>query len=442
MSDTQPHRVVIVGGGFAGLFAAKALKDRRGAAKFEVTLLDKRNFHLFQPLLYQVATGSLVVGDIATPHRVVLQKRRNVTPLIGTAYDLDVENRRVIHEHGSLPYDTLIVATGVKHHYFGNDHWREFAPGLKTVEHALEMRRRIFTAFEMAEQADTDEERQRQLTFVVVGGGPTGVELAGALGELANRTLVKDFRHIDPRDTRIVLVEGADNVLPVYSDKLRIQAKEMLEELGVEVRVSTMVKDVQKGRVLMSGPAGDEELNAATVLWAAGVRASAFGEVLAERTGVSLTRGGKVHVLRDLSLPNYPEIFVTGDLAHCEQDDGSVVPGLAPAAIQQGRYVAKLLRQRALGKKAKPFRFVDKGSMAVIGRNRAIGDLGWTRIHGFPAWLLWIGIHIWSLIDPEQRLHVMVQWIWKYFSNRQGSRLITGNPPKTATFLRRETSKS
>lgn len=434
MSENQPHKVVIVGGGFAGLFAAKSLKDRRNVQKFDVTLLDKRNFHLFQPLLYQVATGSLVVGDIATPHRVVLQRRRNVTPLTGTAYDLDIENRRVLHEHGALNYDTLIVSTGVKHHYFGNDHWRPYAPGLKTVEHALEMRRRIFTAFERAEQAESEVERRRQLTFVVVGAGPTGVELAGALGELAHRTLVKDFRHIDPREARILLIEGADNVLPPYSDKLRDKARQMLEELGVTVIVNTLVQDVQEHRVQMKGPEGEQTIDAATVLWAAGVRASAFGEVLAERTGVELDRGGKVHVQPDLSLPGHPEIFVVGDLAHCEQADGTIVPGLAPAAIQQGRYVAKQLRDRAAGKQIKPFKYKDKGSMAVIGRNRAIGDLGWMRISGFPAWLLWVGVHIWSLIDPEQRLHVMIQWIWKYFSRRQGSRLITGDPPKTASL--------
>ena len=432
----QNQHVVIVGGGFGGLFAARAL----GKSGFRVTLLDKRNFHLFQPLLYQVATGSLVVGDIATPQRVVLRRQKNIRCITGTAYEHDPENRLIKHENGELHYDILIAATGVKHHYFGNDHWRDFAPGLKTVEHALEMRRKIFNAFELAEQTDDAERRQALMTFVVVGGGPTGVELAGALGELANKTMRGDFRHIKPTEARIILIEGADEILPAYPEKLGRSARRMLEELGVTVHVQSMVEDIKPGRVVMRKNDEVQEFATETVLWAAGVRASAFGEVLASSTGAQLDRGGKVHVNPDLSLPGYENIFVIGDLAHCEQPDGSVVPGLAPAAIQQGRYVAKLLKNRSKGRDTKPFRYVNKGTMAVIGSNRAIADIGKLHFSGFFAWWLWIMVHIMSLLDTEQRISVMTQWIWKYLTRRSGSRLVTGDPPRTAELRARDNS--
>ena len=406
-----------------------------------VTLLDKRNFHLFQPLLYQVATGSLVVGDIATPHRVVLRSHKNVQALMGTAYDLDVENKRVLHEYGELNYDTLIVATGVKHSYFGNEQWRDFAPGLKTVEHALEMRRKIFTAFERAEQESDPIKRRALLTFIVVGGGPTGVELAGALGELAHHTMISDFRSIDPSEARIMLVEGAEDVLPAYDEDLRVAAREMLEELGVKVITETLVEDIRADEVTMRSGQLVRDVPAATVLWAAGVKASVFGQVLAERTGVELDRQGKVPVQVDLSLPGHPDIFVIGDLARCEPKPGEPLPGLAPVAIQQGRHVAKQLRRRLRGKETKAFKYKDRGSMAVIGRNRAVGDLRWTHVKGFPAWLLWVGIHIWSLMSPEQRLRVMLEWSWKYITRKSGSRLATGQPTSTIQ-LRKERLES
>lgn len=434
MSDAKPHHIVIVGGGFGGLFAAKALGRSRGDA-IRVTLLDKRNFHLFQPLLYQVATGSLVVGDIATPHRVVLRRHKNVQSLMGTAYDLDPERRLIKHEYGELHYDTLIVATGVKHSYFGRDEWRAHAPGLKTVEHALEMRRKIFTAFERAEQETDPDKRRALLTFVVVGAGPTGVELAGALGELAHHTMANDFRSIDPRETRILLVEGAKDVLPVYDEDLRDSARQMLEELGVKIIPETLVENIEDGQVTMRSGQLVRNVPAETVLWAAGVKASVFGQVLSERTGVALDRQGKVEVQADMSLPGHPEIFVIGDLSRYEVKPGQALPGLAPVALQQGRYVARLLKRRLNGRETKPFKYKDRGSMAVIGRNRAVGDLGWIHVRGLPAWLLWVGIHIWSLMSVEQRLRVMMEWSWKYITRKSGSRLATGHPTSTSALL-------
>lgn len=427
-SNTRDKQhVVIVGGGFGGLFAAQSL----GRAGHAVTLVDKRNFHTFQPLLYQVASGMLTTGDVCVPHRVLLRRHKNVRCLMSTAVDLDPDRRRLIHEYGELAYDKLIVATGVKHHYFGNDHWAEHAPGLKTVEHALRMRREIFHAFERAELAEDPAERQRWLTFIVVGAGPTGVELAGAIGELAHRTMVGDFRNFDPREARIHLVEGADRVLPGYPAELSRDAEHMLRELGVTVHTGTLVEDIQDKRVNMRGPNGVRHQDAETVLWAAGVRASAFGEVLAARTGAELDRGGRVRVQPDLSLSERPEIFVIGDLARCRDGKGREVPGLAPAAIQQGEYVARLLQRRLRDKPVKPFVYTDKGSMAVIGRNRAVANLSWFRMSGFGAWLLWIFVHIYALIGGERRVRVMTQWIWKYFTRGTGDRLITGRPPKT-----------
>jgi NADH dehydrogenase len=422
------HHVVIVGGGFGGLHAAQAL--RRSGCR--VTLLDKRNFQLFQPLLYQVATGAIPPGDIAIPHRVVLRKYRNVECLASTAYELDPAQRLLRHEHGTLHYDTLIVSTGVKHHYFGRDSWRQYAPGLKTVEHALEIRRRLFQAFELAEATDDPEERARLLTFVIVGAGPTGVELAGAIGELAHKTMVGDFRRIDPRSARILLVEGAPEVLPVYADSLRKAARRHLEELGVTVLTQTLVEDVGPDSVRMRSGNEVQTIEARTVLWAAGVRASYFGEILAERVGVLLDRGGRVAVNADCSLEGHPEIFVIGDLARLTDAAGRDVPGLAQAAIQQGRYVANVIRRRLAGKPApKPFRYRDYGSMAVIGMNKAVGDLRIFRTSGTFAWLVWAFIHVMSLIDAEQRVRVFLQWSWKYFTRKEGDRLITGAPPQT-----------
>ena len=421
------HRVVIVGGGFGGLHAARRL-GKRGYA---VTLIDKRNFQLFQPLLYQVATGSLAPGDIAIPTRSLLRGYPSVRVLQSAAYDIDAARRRVVHEHGELAYDSLIVATGVKHHYFGKDDWAAHAPGLKTVEHALDMRRRIFSAFERAELSNDPAEREALMRFVVVGAGPTGVELAGAIGELAQKTLVKDFRAIDPRQTQVLLLEGAPRVLPVYDEKLSATAQRHLEELGVTVRTGALVQAVDGEGVRYTQGGVITEVKARTVLWAAGVRASLFGEVLAECTGVALDRGGRVQVGPDCSLPGHPEIFVVGDLARLTDAAGRDVPGLAPAAIQEGEYVADVIAARLAGKTPRPFRYQDLGSMAVIGMNKAVGDLRFVKVSGFIGWWLWAFVHVMSLVDGAQRLRVFVQWSWKYLTRRTGDRLITGNPTKT-----------
>ncbi len=421
------HHVVIVGGGFGGLFAARKL----GNTGFDVTLIDKRNFHTFQPLLYQVAVGMLTTGDVCTPHRVTLRRKKNVRTLMSTAYDLDPATRTLHHESGTLTYDTLIVATGVKHAYFGNDSWADVAPGLKTVEHALRMRRRIFLAFETAELTSDAAARAALLTFVIVGAGPTGVELAGAIAELAHRTMVDDFRRIDPSEARILLIEGADRVLPVYPPKLSKKAEAMLDELGVTVITDTLVSAIDETGITMTGPHGEQQVAARTALWAAGVRASQFGEIVGQATGAERERGGRLKVQGDLSLASHPDIFIIGDLAAITDRKGTSVPGLAPAAIQQGEYLADLLKRRAAGKTTRDFAYKDQGSMAVIGRNRAVGKLPWLSVSGFSAWLLWVVVHIYALIGSERRLRVMLQWVWKYFTRRTGDRLITGRPPNT-----------
>jgi NADH dehydrogenase len=422
-----PHHVVIVGGGFAGLHAAKRL----GKAGCRVTLLDKRNFQLFQPLLYQVATGSLPPGDIAIPQRVVLRKYLSVRVIQATAYDLDPERQLLMHEHGELHYDTLIVATGVKHSYFGKDQWRPFAPGLKTVEHAIKIRHKIFKAFELAEVTEDPAERARLMTFVVVGGGPTGVELAGAIGELAHKNMVKDFRAINPRDARIILVEGAMGVLPVYAESLRAAAQKSLEQLGVTVMTETMVEDITEGSVRVKRNGASETIACGTVLWAAGVTASAFGQIVAERSGAQRDRGGRVLVNADCSLPGHDNIFVVGDLAKLTDAAGQDVPGLAQGAIQEGDYVARLLLARLRGNTLKPFKYKDMGSMAVIGMNHAVGDLKLFKVSGIIGWFIWAFVHVASLVSPEQRVSVFMEWAWKYLTRRQGDRLITTNPTNT-----------
>ena len=421
----RPHHVVIIGGGFGGLYAAKSLKR----APVQVTLIDRRNFHLFQPLLYQVATGGLSPANIAAPLRAILKRQENVRVLLGEAIDIDVSNRRVVLSDGEVSYNTLIVAVGVRHHYFGRNDWEELAPGLKTIEDATEMRRRVLLAFEAAEREGDPGELQAWLTFVVVGGGPTGVELAGTLGEIARHTLKHDFRAINPADARIVLVEGMDRVLPPYPPTLSTKAEAGLGRLGVTVRTRAMVTDIDADAVTIRCGERSERIPTRTVLWAAGVQASALGGILASATGAAVDRVGRVMVEPDLSVAAHPEIFVIGDLAHFSHQTGTPLPGVAPVAMQQGRYVATLIMRRLRGETMPPFRYRDYGSMATIGRAEAVADLGWVRFSGFLAWLAWLFIHLIHLVQFQNRLLVLIQWAWNYVTWNRYARLITGKNP-------------
>jgi NADH dehydrogenase len=422
MSSNRP-KVAIIGGGFGGLYTAKFLKD----ATVDLTLIDKRNFHLFQPLLYQVATGTLSPADISSPLRLVLRNLDNALILMDEAIDIDPDRQQVIlKEHEPIDYDFLVVATGVSHHYFGNDQWKTYAPGLKTIEDALEMRRRIYAAFEAAEKETDLQKRQEWLTFVIVGGGPTGVELAGSIAEIAHSALKGDFQRIDPNETQILLIEGLDRVLPPYPPELSTKAQADLEELGVTVQTRSMVTDIISDRVTVR--CGDEtkQIAARTVLWAAGVKASKMGKVLAERTGVELDRVGRVIVEPDLSIANYPNLFVIGDLANYAHQGDRPLPGVAPVAMQQGQYLARTLMKRLQGQPVNPFTYEDHGSLAVIGQNKAVADLGYTQLTGFLAWLVWVWAHIYFLIEFDNKLIVMTQWGWNYFTRGRGARLITG----------------
>ncbi len=416
----EPH-VVILGGGFAGLNAALGLRS----AAARVTVVDRRNFHLFQPLLYQVATGGLSPAEITSPLRSVLKRQRNTTVIQAEVVDLDPAGRRVILADGSIDYDVLLLATGVDHHYFGHDEWQRHAPGLKTVEDALEMRSRVLRAFERAERTTDAADRRRLLSFVVVGGGPTGVELAGAIGELARHTLRGEFRGIEPASASIVLVELGPRILSTYPPTLARAAERSLERLGVSVRTGTAVSAIDGEGVTVRRDGVEERLRAATVLWAAGVRPTPFARILADKAGAQLDRSGRVLVAPDLSVPGHPEIFVLGDLTHVAGPDGTPVPAIAPAAMQMGRYAARALRGRLRGESPLPFRYRDKGTLAVIGRAAAVADLGRLRFSGYPAWLLWLFIHILYLVEFENRVLVFVQWAFSYFTRRRGARLIT-----------------
>lgn len=421
-TEKQLHRVVIVGGGFSGLYAAKAL----GRAPVSVTLVDKRNFHLFQPLLYQVATGTLSPADISSPLRGILSDRKNTSVVMEEVVDLDPARQVLVLKAEDLPYDTLVVATGVSHHYFGNDQWRETAPGLKTIEDALEMRRRIFMAFEAAEQETDPEKRKAWLTFVIIGGGPTGVELAGAIAELAYRTLTEDFRNIDTTEAQILLLEGLDRILPPYDPELSVKAAESLANLGVTVRTKTLVTNIDGNVVTLRHGDHTEQLSAKTILWAAGVKASGMGQVLAEKTGVALDRVGRVMVEPDFSLAGHPSIFVIGDLAHYAHQGDKPLPGVAPVAVQEGEYVARLIQKRLQGAPIPAFVYKDTGSLAVIGQNAAVVDLGFIKFSGSLAWFTWVFAHIYYLIEFDNKLIVLLQWGWNYFTRKRGARLITG----------------
>jgi NADH dehydrogenase len=419
---STPHRVVIVGGGFGGLYAAKSL----GKAPLAVTLIDRRNFHLFQPLLYQVATGGLSPGEIASPLRVVLRAHLNTEVLLGEVVDLDAERRRVVLRDGEAAYDDLIVATGATHHYFGNDQWAPLAPGLKTIEDATEIRSRLLAAFERAEREPDLEKRRAWLTFVIVGGGPTGVELAGALGEIANDTLRHDFRRINPAEAQILLIEGENRVLPLFPPDLSAKAENQLIGLNVRSLTGARVTNIDPNGVTVQASGQEQGIATRTVLWAAGVRASRLGKVLSERAGAPLDRAGRVVVEPDLSLPAHPEIHVIGDLANFSHQGGQPLPGLAPVAMAQGRYVAHLIIRKLRGQPVAPFHYSDKGNLATVGRNKAVAQFGTLHLAGFLAWFVWVFIHLMYLVEFENRLLVFVEWVYNYLTHNRGARLITG----------------
>ncbi len=415
-----PH-VVIVGGGFAGLAAARTLRR----APVRITVVDRRNHHLFQPLLYQVATAALNPGDIAYPIRAVLRRQLNARTILARVDDIDLTARTLRLADGAIAFDYLVLATGATHSYFGQDAWESWAPGLKTIEDALEVRRRVLSAFEAAERQADPAQLRATLTFVVVGAGPTGVELAGALSEIGRLTVAKDFRTFDPRTLRVVLVEAADRVLPPYSARLSASAKQQLEKLGVEVRTGAKVTRIEHGGVWL----GDEHIAARTVLWAAGVAASPLGKLL----GAPTDRAGRVLVQPDLSVPGHANVFVCGDLMALEQD-GKPVPGVAPAAIQSGRSAARNVAALVAGRATTPFRYFDKGSLATIGRAKGVGQIGRLELRGFLAWWVWWLVHLAYLIGFRNRLVVMIGWAWQYFAFSRGARLITGRAwePKRA----------
>jgi NADH dehydrogenase len=424
------HHVLIVGGGFAGLYAAKGLsRDSRVA----LTLVDRRNFHLFQPLLYQVATGALSPGEIAQPLRSIFRRQKNTTVLLGQAVGIDAVAREVrMSDGGPIGYDTLIVASGAHFAYFGHDDWARNAPGLKSLDDALEIRRRILIAFEAAEREHDPDRRREWMTFVVVGGGPTGVELAGALGEIANDTLKRDFRSIDPSQARIVLVEALDRILPPYPPDRSASAKRQLEKLGVDVRTGTRVVDIDDASVRVAIGEREERWPARTVLWAAGVQVSSFVAAVAKATGAEQDRAGRILVGPDLTIPGHPEIFVVGDAAVEPWKEGRPTPGVAQGAIQGGGYASRVIRRRLSGQPTQPFRYSNHGDVAVIGRKAGVTDIPWMgpfgRQGGFIAWALWLLIHITYLIGFANRAVVVTRWGWSFFTHGRGSRLITGEP--------------
>ncbi|NEX13310.1 MAG: FAD-dependent oxidoreductase [Prosthecochloris sp.] len=405
--------VVIVGGGFAGINAAKELGNRRD---IRITLIDRKNYHLFQPLLYQVAMSALGAGDIAEPLRNMLARYKNITVFKGAVENVDKSRKIIQTEFGEMSYDYLILACGVKHHYFGHEEWEENAPGLKTIAQATEIRRRVMEAYEAAERTSDPVERKKLLTFVIVGGGPTGVELAGSIGEMSRFTLSKFYKHIDPKLTRIFIVEAAPRILGSFSPELSSKATRALEQLGVQVWTNSMVTNVDENGVQI----GNERIEASTVLWAAGVRAIGLGR----KMEVDIDRSGRIIVEEDLSIPGYPEIFVGGDQAHFAHHTGNPLPGMAPVALQQGQSIGKNILNEVKGKQRKPFLYRDKGQMATIGRNKAIVEMGNMKLFGSVAWFTWLLVHIYYLATFKHRVFVLMQWGWSYFTFGHGARLI------------------
>jgi NADH:ubiquinone reductase (H+-translocating) len=416
MATRELIHVVIIGGGFGGLYAARALRR----APVAITVIDRRNHHLFQPLLYQVANAVLSPADIAAPIRHILRRQANARVLLGDVVDIDAEQRGVMLADGrSIRYDYLLLATGATHHYFGNPQWENAAPGLKTIEDAVEQRRRYLLAFEAAEHEVDPEVLQALLTFVVIGAGPTGVEMAGSMIETARNALRSDFRHIDPRYARVILLEGGPRVLSAYDESLSVKAEESLRKLGVEVRTGAIVTQIESDAVWV----GEERIPTRHVVWAAGVTASPLGKAL----GTETDRVGRVVVRPDLSVPGHPEVFVVGDLAAFTTEEGKVLPGIAPVAMQQGPAAARNIRRLVAGSPTEPFRYNDKGSLATIGRFSAVGEIFGRNVSGALAWLAWLFIHILYLSGFRNRLVVFIQWAWSFFTWQRGARLITGH---------------
>ena len=429
----SPHRVVIIGGGFGGLLATKHLRR----APVEVTLIDRRNFHLFQPLTYQIATGALSPAEVCYPLRAIFKRRRNVRVLMGEVGEIDLEKRELQLDPSdpdegpvTIPYDTLIAGGGSHYSYFGHDEWEQFAPEVKSLESALSVRRRLLSAFEAAELEPDAERRRALLTFVVVGAGPTGVEMAGQIAELSRDTLRRDFRSIDPRDGRVLLLEMADRVLGTFPESLSRKALRSLENLGVTPLLEHRVVDIDAEAVtVQSHGGGTERIPASTVIWAAGVTASSLAKRLGDQTDTEVDRAGRVIVEPDLTLPGHPEVFAIGDMVQVRGADGNVqaLPGLAPVAMQQGRYAAKAIRARLSGRKAPPFHYRDKGNLATIGRSRAVADLHLVKLSGFLAWVTWLGVHLWYLIGFQNRLLVFIRWAFSFLTRGRGARIITSS---------------
>jgi NADH:quinone reductase (non-electrogenic) len=433
----RPHRVVVIGGGFGGLRAVRQLAQ----APVHVTLIDRRNFHLFQPLSYQVATGALPPSEVAYPLRALFKANPNVLVMMAEVTSVDLEARRVALADvspGEAPpdpveYDTLIVAAGSSYSYFGHEEWREHAAEVKSLESAITVRSRLLSAFERAETSDDPQERISQLTFVVVGGGPTGVEMAGQIGELARDTLRGDFRRIDPRGARVLLVETADRLLTSFPERLSAKAARSLERIGVTPMLNRTVVGMDAESVTLAAPDGARErVSARTVVWAAGVRASGLAAQLGEAAGAEVDRAGRVIVEPDLTLPGHPDVMVLGDMVAVRKPDGGVeqLPGVAPVAIQQGHYAGRSVRRRLRGESVAPFRYRDKGNVATIGRGRAVADVGVVRLSGLPAWFVWLVIHIWYLIGFQNRLLVTLEWTFSFFTHGRSSRLIVATPPE------------
>ena len=429
---SEPWKVIIIGGGFGGLCAAQALKS----SSVDVTLIDRRNHHLFQPLLYQVATGSLSPGEIAAPLRSVLSRQKNTRVLLGTVTDIDPESKRVsLADGASLTYDSLIVAAGSQSSYYGHEEWREWAPSLKSIEEATTVRHKILYAFEIAERIADPEERRAWLTFVIVGGGPTGVELAGAIGEIARQTLKDDFRSIHPAEAQIILMDGAPRMLMPFTEDLARKAERSLAKLGVQVKPGAMVKNIDRDGLNVEIDNSAVRIPAKTVIWAGGVTASPLGKLLASRTKSEIDKGGRVKVSPNLTIPNYPDVYVVGDLASASDASGKPLPGLAQVAMQGGTYAAKSILRKVKGKAAlPPFSYFDKGSLAVIGRASAVANVFGAHLSGLPAWLIWAFIHLMYLVQFQSRVLVFVQWAIQDLTFNRGARLITGNAATDFNF--------